>query len=75
LGEVSYECRNVFTPLFERRDGDREHVEPVEEILAKLALLHRLPEVDVRCGDDSSPALQIARGPYRSKPVGFQDSK
>ena len=44
---------NVFLPVAERRNADRKHVEPVEEILAEPALADELLEASVRRGDDS----------------------
>jgi hypothetical protein len=51
--EVIGQKRHVIHPLPQRRDVDREHVEPVVEILAETPRPHRLLEVPVRGGDDA----------------------
>ena len=49
--EVLGEERHVLAPVAQRRDPDRDDVEPVVEVLAELAGLHRRLEVAVRRGD------------------------
>ena len=45
--EVLDEERDVRAPLAQRGQRDRDHVEPVEEVLAEAALAHLLLEVAV----------------------------
>ena len=47
------EQRDVVLALAQRRQLDRDDVQAVEEILAELALLHHLPQIDVGRGDDA----------------------
>ena len=46
------EQRNVLAAIAQRRQLDREHVQPVVEVLAQLAGPHRLGRVEVGRGDD-----------------------
>ena len=51
--EVVGESGNVRAAVAERRDGDREDVQPVEQVGAEPAGLHVGREVAVRGRDDS----------------------
>src|SRR5262249_27462446 len=53
LEEVPREERDVLAARAERWDRERHHVQPVEEIGAKLLLLDRLRQVPVRRGHDA----------------------
>ena len=70
LDETLDQRRNVGSPFAQRRDRDREGVEPVVEVAAELAALHRLRQIDIGGGDDAhvdlrrllgSQALDLAR--------------
>ncbi len=45
--------RDIVPPLPERRNGDGEHVQPVEQVLAEQLGLDRLLDVLVRCRHDA----------------------
>ena len=51
--EVVYQQRDIVDPLAERRDADREHVEPVEEVLAEAAGRGQRFQVLVGGGDEA----------------------
>ena len=51
------ELREVLGALAQRRQLDRDDVEPVVEVLAEPAFLHRLLEVDVGGGDQAELGL------------------
>ena len=51
------EERNVLPALAKRGQLHRDHVEAVEEVLAKLPFLHHLAELDVGRGDDADVDL------------------
>ena len=48
--EVLHQQRDVVAPLAQRRQVDREHVEPVEQVFAETPLAHGLAEVFVGRG-------------------------
>src|SRR5438477_12607258 len=52
--EVSRDDLEVAGSLAQRRQGEREYVEPVIEVLAKFAARHHLLEQWTRGGDDSA---------------------
>jgi GAF domain-containing protein len=51
LPEVLCEQRDVISAFAKRRDANREHVQPVEQVLAKLIALDELSEVTIRGRD------------------------
>jgi hypothetical protein len=51
--EVPHEQRDVVAALAERRQLDGDHVEAVEEVLPEPPLLHGLPEIPRRGGDEA----------------------
>ena len=59
--EVIGEQQHVRLPLAQRRNEDREDVEPVEQVLAERALRDRLLQVLVRRGDQAHVDLDAAR--------------
>ena len=63
--EVFDEYGDVLAPLAQRRDLDRDHVEPVEEILLELALGDELPQVAVGGGDHADVDALGALRPER----------
>ena len=63
--EVLDQRRDVLAPLAQRRNVDRDHVEPVEEILLEPAVGDHLPEVAVGRGDDPHVDLLGALGAER----------
>ena len=66
LHEVARQQRNVLAPLAQRRDADLDHVQPVKQVVAELAVGHRLLQIDVGGGDH--PHVHLA--PPRSRPRG-----
>src|SRR5437660_4848564 len=61
LDEVAHQGRNVLGPLAERRGMDREHVQPVVEIVPEPLLFHHPKEVAVRRGDEAHVDLDGLR--------------
>ena len=53
--------QHVLFALAQRRQLDREHVEPVEQVLAELAAAHRQLQIPVRRGDDARVGAQHTR--------------
>ena len=51
------EQRDVVLAIAQRRQLDRDDVQPVEQILAEPPVLHHLPQVDVGRGDDADVDL------------------
>ena len=58
LEEVIGEQQQVGLPLAQRRHEDREHVQPVVQILAERPVLNRLLEILVGRGDEAHVRLQ-----------------
>ena len=56
----------------QRRQMDRDDVQPVEEVLAEPPFLHHLPEIDVGRGDDSHVDLDRLH-PAQAHEVAFLD--
>jgi hypothetical protein len=61
--EVPDELRNVRRPFPKRRQVDREHVQPVEQVGAELPRLHQLLERAVRRRDDPDVGPDHLRAP------------
>src|SRR5437016_3313637 len=61
LDEGAHQGGNVLGPLAERRGLDREHVQPVVEIVPEPLLLHHPKEVAVRRGDEADVDLDRLR--------------
>ena len=61
LEEVLHEQRDVLAALAQRRQLHRDHVQPVEEILAERAVGDHLREVAVGRGDDAHVDLDRVR--------------
>src|SRR5205807_6738635 len=59
--EVCDEGRDVLAPLAERRQVDRDDVQPVKEILAERSVGDGLRDVTVRRGDQPNIDLEVAR--------------
>src|SRR5262249_16189989 len=59
--EVPLQRQDVLGPLAQRRNRDRDDVEPIEEVLAELALFHHRLERAVRGGDDPDVDLDVPR--------------
>ena len=53
--------RDVVCPLTQRRQPNRQHVQPVEQVLAELALLHFLLQVPVRGRHDPHVDFDVGR--------------
>ena len=51
LEEVLHQVRDVLAPLPQRRQRDRQDVQPVEEVLAELAFRDHLPQVALGARD------------------------
>src|SRR5262249_56044332 len=61
LQERVAERQDVAPPFAQRRQRDLEHLEPVEEILAKIATRDGLTKVAVGCGDHPNVRRQFFR--------------
>ena len=59
--EVAHQKRDIFGPLAKGRDIDREHIQPVVEVGAKLSRRDQLLERPVRRGDDPDVAPDRVR--------------
>src|SRR5262245_25293346 len=57
--EMLHQQRNVVLSISKRWQLNRDDVQPVEQILAKLSFFHHLPQVDGGCGDD--PRIDLDR--------------
>ena len=62
-------------PLAERRQPEREHVQPVEEIFAQLALLHGLDRIDVGGGDDAHVHRLLVPAAETAEPALLQHAQ
>ena len=60
--EVLYEQRNVVLPVAQRRQADRDHVQAVEQVFPELAVLHHLPQIEIRRGNDARINLDGVHG-------------
>ena len=67
--------RNIFRPIAQRRNGKRNHVETVEEILAEIAALDFLFEILVGGGDYARIHLNGLRRADRLKTMFIQRPK
>jgi len=57
--------RQVLHPFAKPRKGDRERIEPIEEVLSEFRALHRGLQIPVRRGDDANahtPRRDVATG-------------
>jgi hypothetical protein len=63
---------DVVAARAQRRHLEREDVEPMEEVFAKLAAAHRLARVAVGGGDDAHVGLDGARGADAHERAGLQ---
>jgi hypothetical protein len=67
LDEVPREQRDVLPPVPQRRNGDREDVQAIVQVGAKLAPLHHLP--DVLVGGRDHPHVHGGRPPAAPEPL------
>src|ERR1019366_4997859 len=58
--EVLHQHRNVILALAQRRQVNGDDVETVEQVIAELAVLHLLLEIDVSGGDNAHVHLYFA---------------
>ena len=65
------EERDVLAPLAQRRQVDREHVEPVEEVLAQLAVGDRLGRVLVGGGHHAHVDLDLVLAAAHAPEAAF----
>src|SRR5437667_1954650 len=75
LDEGAHQGRNVLGPLAERRGMDREHVQPVVEIVPEPLLFHHPKEVAVRRGDEADVDLDRLRTPDPLELLLLQDAQ
>ncbi len=61
VGEIRDQQRNVLGPVTQRRDLDREDVEPVEQIRAKPLRVDHFLKIDVRRGHQARVGAERAR--------------
>src|SRR5579863_2923283 len=59
IEKVLGQKRNVFAAGTQRWQVDSDHVEPVKEIFAEVAVAHRLAEIDVGSGQDAHVHLDL----------------
>ncbi len=70
-----HQKRNVLFAIFERRQDNRNHVESIEQVLAKLAGLLLLLEPFVRRGDDADVGLPLLGAADAAIGPIFQDAQ
>src|SRR6059058_2018807 len=75
LDEVAHQGGNVLGPLAERRGLDREHVQPVVEIVPEPLLFHHPKEVAVRRGDEADVDLDRLRTAVPLELLLLQDAQ
>ena len=63
--EVLGQHGNVFAPVSQGRDLDRNHVQTVEQILLELAIGDHLPQIAIRRGDHAHVDLLASFGAQR----------
>ena len=63
--KVPGEQRDIVAPLFQRRNGQRDDIEPVVEVAAEAASAHLLFEVAMRGADDTDVDRLTTRGTHR----------
>ena len=73
--EMVDERRDFVAPLAQRRDGQRDDVQPVEQILAEPALLHQALEVGVGRGDDADVDGEGVRLAERVDLAGLEEAQ
>ena len=52
--EVVGQYRNIFPPFPQRRDGQVNDVQAIEQVFTECRLADHLSQVPVRCGDDAN---------------------
>ena len=55
--EMPQQMRDVFAPQSQRRDRQRQHVQPVEQVLAERAALHEVEQFAVGRGNNADVDL------------------
>ena len=75
LGEVPDQHGDVLGPLPKRRDPDRDHVEPMEEIFAECAPVDQVVQVLVGRGDDSHVHRHRSRPAHRGNVAALECSE
>src|SRR6266849_230890 len=73
--KISRERRNIFSAITQRRDVKGDHVETVEEILAKGAARNLLIEILIGCGDDAHVHAQSFVGPDTLEALLLEDAQ
>ena len=66
--EMVGEQRNVLGPLAQRRQVNRDHAQPVEEVAAQDAAAHGLLRIAVGRGDEAHVDHRV--GLFRTRPGG-----
>jgi hypothetical protein len=75
LQEGFAERKDIAATLTERRDVDVEHLEPIEQILAKVSALHGLSQVAVGRRNDADIGFQQPRAPQPLELALLQDAQ
>src|SRR5262245_47195430 len=75
LQEVRDEGFDVIEAISEGRNRDRNRVEPIEQILAKLVLTAESFEIAIACRDDANIDFDLARVPYSGDGVALQNTQ
>src|SRR5271166_3811089 len=74
-GEINRHQRNVFAVLAQRRDGNRNNIQAVKQILAKFTILDGLLKVLVGRGQNTSVQLDGASTTKAFKFTLLQDTQ
>ncbi len=69
IDEMPGQQRYIFGTVTQRRNGDGENVEPVKQVLPKLAFRNHLPQVVVGGGDQSHIRFDCWRKRLRDQEV------
>src|SRR4030043_497618 len=67
--------RNVFSPLSQRGEGDRDDVEPIVQILSEKSFLNRLFQIPMGGGDHPDIGLEALVGSQTLEFFVLQDSQ
>src|SRR5256885_349661 len=73
--EVLGEHADVLAALAQRRHGDRDDVEPIEEVLAEAPVPHHLGQVLIGGGDDANVHAHRAGAPEPLELTFLEDSQ
>jgi hypothetical protein len=75
LEKMLHQKRNVFGSLAKRRERDRQHVQPIEKVLTKLAFRHELFQIAFGSGKDADVDGDRSRSPQSFDSAVLQDAQ